>query len=680
MGDSMTGNSMASDSTMGGKAAPVITATIAVGVCLLSILACLLLFRFDNKYTAPGPQATEGDLRLDESALERYPAIHLVEGWAFYHGVLLMPEDFETAPPKPDEYIFIGRYGGFEAGAGAGAGVGAVNDDSNGDDDGDGNDDRNDDGDTSPHGSATYRLCIRIPDEPRQYMLELPEIFSAYRLYINGEFAAGMGDPDPPRYRPATGNRTVSFEAARSIELIFAVSDFTHFYSGLVYPPAFGDPDAVSRLLYARFLFRAVLVSIVLTLGLLSLPVGLLSRQKAPGLLYALLCLCYAIYAGYPVLKTWVFSYYPWYALENIAFCATLALVMQLQRILCGLHDKWSRALLWLGGFSCLAALIVHLTLPAGHLRLMFAYSDFMTAYEWIIALFITYTALRAIRRGLLGSRAVLCGILAFDCALAMDRLLPAYEPVVTGWFLELAGFVLILSVGIAVAREVAVGYRTSAVLTERAAALDRLSEMQQAYYRMLGERATEIETTRHDLRHHYLMIDRMIRERLYAELETYLAGRLTADEAGSPEKYCDHNAVNVLANHYHHLATQNHIDFELRCDLDGAVSVPDADLCGILGNLLENAMEACLRIETGRRFIRVSIVRTGSMLTLRVWNSTDEKVSQSGDGFPSSKRGGGTGYGLWSVQSIARKYGGETWLQWDKAERVFDSTVTLTL
>ena len=83
--------------------------------------------------------------------------IFLIDGWEYYSGRLLSPEDFSSMPPIPDEYLFIGHYGGFEAGSKNG----------------------------SPHGSASYRLDIRIPEDDRSYALELPEIFSSYRLYIN---------------------------------------------------------------------------------------------------------------------------------------------------------------------------------------------------------------------------------------------------------------------------------------------------------------------------------------------------------------------------------------------------------------------------------------------------------------------------------------------------------------
>jgi len=156
----------------------------AVAFSLALFWAC---YNLDNKYTAGGPQPERGVLVLSEAQLEKHPVVFLVHGWEIYRDRLLAPEDFAagTGGLSPDEFVFIGQYGGFEAG----------------------NPER------SPHGSATYRLTIGIPSEPAAYTLELPEIYSAYTLYINGVKAHQFGEPNPAHYRPETGMTSVSFLA-----------------------------------------------------------------------------------------------------------------------------------------------------------------------------------------------------------------------------------------------------------------------------------------------------------------------------------------------------------------------------------------------------------------------------------------------------------------------------------
>ncbi|MCL2125816.1 MAG: ATP-binding protein [Oscillospiraceae bacterium] len=622
---------------------------LALCVCALAILACLLAYRYDNKYTAAGPRATKGLLCLDERALEQYPAIMLVDGWEIYNGKLLSPQDFDNNAINPDEYIYIGQYGGFDFG----------------------------NVDTPPHGSATYRLNIEIPNNQRTYMLELPEIFSAYRLYVNGMEKASLGEPSPQSYRPAVGNRTISFEASNNIDIVFNVSDFTHFYSGMVFPPAFGTPAAVSSLLNARLIFRCALCSLVIVIGLLSLLIGLMSKRKMQGVLYACLCLFYSGYAGYTIIRTLINGYYPWYILENLSYNAMFATIMLLHTIVCEIKTRWRHFALWLGIVACLAAILMHATLPSGNLRIMLAYSTFLTVYVWFFALFITATSCRAVLKGTVHSMPLLCGALIFDCAMVMDRLLPLHEPIVTGWFHELAGFMLIVTIGIAIAKELATGYKESAVLREREDALEKMTGMQQSYFRVLDEKAAQINTSRHDLHHHYILIGEFIKGRRYDELETYLSENLSVINASAPKVYCSNSIINVLTNHYAGIAESNMIHFEARCDIDGDIEISDADLCSLLGNLFENAVDACRRFDAGQRFIRVGITAVGHLLTIRLRNSTGTDVRQRGNDFLSSKRESAPGLGLDSVKSIAERNGGEARFSWNKDEQIFESMIT---
>ena len=68
---------------------------------------------------------------------------------------------------------------------------------------------------------------------------------------------------------------------------------------------------------------------------------------------------------------------------------------------------------------------------------------------------------------------------------------------------------------------------------------------------------------------------------------------------------FCQNQAVNGLLQEYAARARQARIDFEARMDLSAHVPVDDLTLCIVIGNLMENAFEACRRIET-ERFVRI--------------------------------------------------------------------------
>lgn len=89
-------------------------------------------------------------------------------------------------------------------------------------------------------------------------------------------------------------------------------------------------------------------------------------------------------------------------------------------------------------------------------------------------------------------------------------------------------------------------------------------------------------------------------------------------------------------------------------------LAISDVDLCVIIGNLLDNAMEACEKQEeTSERFIRVFIGVMKRQLYISVMNSVDGMVVKDGKNYISSKTSGSHGFGLMRVDRIAEKNGG---------------------
>lgn len=627
----------------------------AAVVFALAAAVFLAVYQYDNKYTATGPKAKDGVLTLDSEALARHPVLFLVDGWEYYANRLLTPADFDGNTPVPDQYLFIGRFGGFEAW-----------------------------NDGSPHGSASYRLTIRLPEQKDTYLLELPEIFSAYRLYINGRQVMQMGEPEQNTYRAETGNRTVSIEAGGSIEILFAVSDYSHLYSGMVYPPAFGQPDAVSELLSARLVFRSLLCAVALTVGLLAVMVGLLGRKSSLALLFGLLCLFFVGYVSYPITRTLLTGARLHYAIENISFCAMLGVTMLAAMRVSGLPRKWGLPFVGIGGLMCAASVLVHLLLPLGNLQMMLAYSWLVSAYEWMTAAFIAAAVWYAIRRGTAHITPLLYGVVIFVCALLADRLLPVHEPILTGWFIELASFALVLCIGAVTGQEVAARYREGAVMTERAGSMERLYQSQLSHLETLKQEMTQAKTMRHDVRHHLTLIEEYVSSRQYDRLEEYIRESRAASADGELPEYCPIDVINTLTYHYQTAARQNDIQLDVRCNLKAAADpghtgMTDSDLCCLYANLMENAVEACQRMQSGERAIRVAVIRTSpDSLHIRVWN-TAEAVRPLGGRFLSSKKGGRTGYGLLSVEAIAGKYDGKAEFRWDADKQAFESRVTVT-
>ena len=96
-----------------------------------------------------------------------------------------------------------------------------------------------------------------------------------------------------------------------------------------------------------------------------------------------------------------------------------------------------------------------------------------------------------------------------------------------------------------------------------------------------------------------------------------------------------------------------------MQIDLPECLPVDEINLCLVLSNLLENALEASLRTAPARRRIELTAYLHGNSLALIQVENTYDGVIREKDGvFQSSKRKG-DGVGLQSVRHIAEKSGG---------------------
>lgn len=634
----------------------VLLAAVFAAACLL----CGVAYRLDNKYTAPGPQPRAGVLTLSDADAGAHPLLFLVRDWAIYRGRLLEPADFAGGSvPAPDEYTFIGQYAGLEGSLRSGGPA------------------------RSPHGSATYRLVIDLPDETRSYTLETPEIFSAYRLYIDGREVAGMGDPDPAHYRAETGIASVTVQAAGRMEILFAVSDFSHFYSGMVYPPAFGTPAAVSGLLTLRVALRAMVCAVALCVGVLYLLTGLMSgrwgrEEGRLSFLYGALCLCFAVYASHPAVRTLLPGGMGFYAVEGLSYSLMLLLVVLIGDHLFRRGGPTAALVCAFGVFMCVFALFAAL-LPGDSLRLMLAFSRLYGVYLVVCAAYVTFLAARAVWFGAAHFGFMLAGLVAFDASLLMDRLLPMFEPVRFGWFPELAGALLVALTGVVLSSEVAHELRLRHAMKARFESMSRLLNMQQTCYSVILEKEEEARAARHDLRHHLAVIRALAAEGDAAKLARFLDEYGVRERETASVSFCRHQVTDMLLRMYTALAERQETAFVVSASLDEPSPADDVELCAILSNILENALEASARIEPAQRCVQVRIGRSMGRLALLVDNRFDGAFRVEEGRVWSSKQSGREGVGLASVRASAARFGGSADF-WADAEGWFHSEVLLPL
>lgn len=123
--------------------------------------------------------------------------------------------------------------------------------------------------------------------------------------------------------------------------------------------------------------------------------------------------------------------------------------------------------------------------------------------------------------------------------------------------------------------------------------------------------------------------------------------------------------AVEALLLYYAKYAKMNKIDFQVNFDVPKNVRVKHSELCLTLANLLDNAVEACDKMESGRKYIHLEANIVGHMMMLEVRNSYDGlPLVSSGDLYNTTKEYTPKGMGLTTTKDIATRYNGSLTLQ----------------
>lgn len=182
-----------------------------------------------------------------------------------------------------------------------------------------------------------------------------------------------------------------------------------------------------------------------------------------------------------------------------------------------------------------------------------------------------------------------------------------------------------------------------------------------------------------HDFHNHIGTIRQFLIHQKYTEAIEYL------DELQEPIKeitdtiWTGDETVDYLINSKATAATVNQIHLQVQVEFPRHTNIKSADLCAILGNLLDNALEAVEKIPNpGQRRIQLIIRRINQMLVIKVENHYME-IPAMGNGYLKSSKtvSGLHGWGLKSAQAAAEKYDGM--LRTSYEEGIFRAVATLS-
>ncbi|VHS79673.1 two-component sensor histidine kinase [Clostridioides difficile] len=634
-------------------------------VSLLAITGLNLLYKYDNKYTYKSIRASNGILTIDNDTFTKGKLVFLIDDWEFYNHKIFKPNDFTEQDIKP-EYVFIGQYPDFSMRK----------------------------GNQSPYGNATYRMRIKNEGEDKLLSLELPEIFSASEVWINGEIVSKLGDVGTEKYRPKIKNSVVSFIAKKDTEIIINVSNFSHYYSGLYYPPALGETKDISNMMFYRLLFYSIICFTTFAIAIFSLSVWFLSNKSKLYLYFGCMCVFFAIHVSYPFVHLLGLPLVSFtYAVEDSSYFMVVLCIICINGSISKIEeDKVYRFLILpLGITMSIISIVIPIILLPYDMYFVNIYGKLIDIYKYIVFIYILMSSLVSIYKKtcsehissyILVSVNTVFGISILFDAVTSNR----FEPIFTGWQTEYCGFIIVILFSLMMINRNRIIIKENEKLTRN---LEHEVEVRtNELTTLLNERKKFLADVAHDLKAPVSAIQSFI--------DLIKVGNIHVDEETRTYLYAINQKSNEVQNRVRSLqeftSQDKSIGISEKICLNDFIkeiyenNLPDTQACGVNFEtyILEKKIYAKINKEMLTRAFENLIYNalTFTPFDGKIILSMDKedgfaiiKVSDNGKGIPpenipkvfdrffterDNNEPKGQGLGLYIVKSIIREHGGE--------------------
>lgn len=182
-----------------------------------------------------------------------------------------------------------------------------------------------------------------------------------------------------------------------------------------------------------------------------------------------------------------------------------------------------------------------------------------------------------------------------------------------------------------------------------------------------------------HDLKNHIGLLCQLMQREEYERAVTYMEKLREPVKEMEDMFFSGNRIIDLILNDKKSTAANKNINLKIEIDQIGTLPIDDQDICVILANLLDNAIEACEHIEKGKKWIHATIRRDGNIFQIRIENSFQDKIIQKNGKLVSNKAEiKRHGIGIESVKYVVDKYHGD--IKWEIRDCVFCCSVVLFL
>ncbi|MGI6402691.1 MAG: sensor histidine kinase [Oscillospiraceae bacterium] len=182
-----------------------------------------------------------------------------------------------------------------------------------------------------------------------------------------------------------------------------------------------------------------------------------------------------------------------------------------------------------------------------------------------------------------------------------------------------------------------------------------RLAQTEFASLRQIQQNAAAY---RHDMRHHFAFLQTLASKGQIQEIKEYLRTAQSDMDAITPLRFCENETVNLILSAFAAKAKQSGVQLLIDAKLPDLLPFSDTELCSLLSNALENAIQAAEQIpDRDKRIIRLRVYSKNTKLCIDIRNRYQTEPVLH-EGLPVSQQPG-HGFGIKSMVHMVEKHGG---------------------
>lgn len=193
--------------------------------------------------------------------------------------------------------------------------------------------------------------------------------------------------------------------------------------------------------------------------------------------------------------------------------------------------------------------------------------------------------------------------------------------------------------------------------LKYKIALYEKQEKINHEYYAKQADNYKTALAVIHDIRKHVKVLEELDQEGALRKVRDYANAFENMLSPLLMRPYCENAILNIIINDKMDFCMKNAIAFDVKvCDVD-IDFMEQTDITTIFGNLLDNAVEACMG--SGGGHITLEAGSFNGLIYVQIANSFSGEIRQDHRGFPLSGRGEQHGIGLRNVEKALEKYSG---------------------